>query len=51
MLPSSLLTCCVVRVDYHAGIDDDEPDPFESFLFDPTLETEETATAMSTDDA
>jgi hypothetical protein len=33
------------------GIDDDEPDPFESFLFDPALEVADEATAMSTDDA
>ena len=33
------------------GIDDDEPEPFESFLFDPALEEQDEAAPMSTDDA
>jgi hypothetical protein len=33
------------------GIDDDEPEPFESFLFDPALEESDEAAPMSTDDA
>ena len=33
------------------GIDDDEPEPFESFLFDPALEESDAAAPMSTDDA
>ena len=36
--------CCI-----WSGIDDDEPEPFEAFLFDPTLEEEPAATTPATE--